>query len=274
MNAFTFIEHLTGAGSVARALPARKSSGGFTLIELLVVIAIIAVLAALLMPALRRAMESGRSAGCMSNLRSAGTLIINYANDHEDLTPPLWVQDERLHWHTRLIHLEYTENPGPNRPPIFLCPSHQPRSWTLLNHDAAEKSYAYGMRAVRGNHTYAKLSGYGGGFSFAGGGVRPELMELDFGSPMRFLFVADSILNHINPSIAAHLQQRYYFRAGDIVVYSDAVHLRHNGRGNFMFGDGHVESLAKEDLVGNYGAFDGTDAFVAGAIYEGPGFFQ
>jgi len=247
---------------------------GFTLIELLVVVAIIAVLAALLMPSLRQALESARKAACISNQRSVGTLIIQYANDHEDLTPPVWVQGEFLTWHNRLIHLEYTENPPPGQPPIFLCPSHQPSVWTTLDYIASEKSYAYGMRFLTRNYDYGRLGGYGGGFSFGDGAVRPELLNLDFGSPSRFLMVADSILNYSNPSSAAHLKQRYYFRAGDVAVYSDAVHLRHNGLGNFLFGDGHVESLAKVDLVGNYGASDGTDAFVETAIFEGPGFFK
>ena len=238
------------------------------------VIAIIAILAALLMPSLRGAMETARKAACTSNLRSVGSLNIQYANDHQGLTPPLWVQGELLHWHTRLVDFGYTENPAPGRPPIFLCPSHQPRVWTTLNYIAPEKSYAYGMRFVRRNYDYGRLSGYGGGFSFEGATVRPELLELDLGSPSRFLFVADSILNHNNPAIDAHLQQRYYFRAGDVLVYADAVHVRHHDLANCLFGDGHVESLAKEDLVGNYGTRDGTDAFVEGAVYEGPGFFN
>ena len=54
----------------------------FTLIELLVVIAIIAILAAILLPALQAARARAKSAGCISNLKQAGTLSQQYMNDH------------------------------------------------------------------------------------------------------------------------------------------------------------------------------------------------
>ncbi len=58
---------------------------GFTLIELLVVIAIIAVLMAILMPALNRVKEQGKRAVCLSNLKQLTMAWILYADDNDDV---------------------------------------------------------------------------------------------------------------------------------------------------------------------------------------------
>jgi len=92
---------------------------GFTLVELLVVIAIMAVLIAILLPALSKARENARNILCQTNLKGYGNAYIMYTDDNEEKFPNSynWLYNSRYYaqfgrdnycrWHNRLENLEF-----------------------------------------------------------------------------------------------------------------------------------------------------------------------
>jgi len=122
----------------------------FTLIELLVVIAIIGILAALLLPVLGRAKESGRSAACLSDLHQIGIALQLYVQDNQNIMPTMYdaIASTNSPPGTNLATVNIVLTNYLGAPEILRCPSDDRRlyedtgssyAWNnLLNGEDAE----------------------------------------------------------------------------------------------------------------------------------------
>ena len=245
-----------GRGLFMRSFSSGSKKNGcrtdFTLIELLVVIAIIAILAAMLMPALQQARERGKAASCKSNLKTYGTAIALYADSQDG-----WCLPQRTnHAHKGSYSIFLLANEWLHKTLSTAsvdawragkafngCPSRtrdpRPDSDAKSNADLATVS-----TPDRRGLSYAHCTGVLGAIcdnpmDSSRRDTRQRKLSV-FRKPSLYWGFVDSEFYQVQ------ISQLTYTRAGE--KQSDGISFRHNGSLNAAHLDGHGSSLKYDPL--------------------------
>ena len=230
------------SASVHSSLHSKEREIKFTLIELLVVIAIIAILAAMLLPALKQAKEKAWGIVCVNQLKQIGFSKANYVVDNGDWRPFMEYVPGVMQ--TTWIYYLFPYLPAGN---VYVCPTQDPKAWNPGDGNRQWTTFGEyycgdsdGGNPVPGN----SFVDYGGGGFFRLRNINARNVP----SPSKESDNADTYYTNVGANPLFHGKQFYCFQRMDFV--EDAgIHVRHVNLANVLFFDAHAEGCPPGTLA-------------------------